>query len=930
MSSKQESKGRWSCLLALFITLFSGWAAVPGTLHAQGKKQYTIQATIVEKESGRLASGASARLLHAKDSSFYKGNAANTQGNITIGDVSEGKYVFRVTYMGFQTKDSIITVAGDRYKLDFGKIFIVEETQNLTDVVVTKYLAPVTVKKDTTEFNASSFKVRDGASVEELIKKLPGMEVSDDGAIKYNGESIEGLQLDGRDFFTDNITMGTKNLLSDMIDKLQVVDKKSDESRLTGMSDGENKKIINLVVKKERKKGLMGNLSGGYGTENRYEANAMINAFMDKTRLTFLGNSNNLPKGGNMNGMPTEHSFGLNLDQNISKKLSFVTDISYDDNRNRRTGYNLNTELLGGNNKSQQNNQHFDNLSGDRTFRANTRMEWHPDTLTTIYVRPAVRYSSNMRDFSQKHNTFLPDGTKINDGERTEVSESDNLRANIGFHAARRLNNNGRNILVGGMLNYSNGTENSNVISKTLFYNQAGNEVNLDQNIIQANSGVSARFRTSWVEPLAKRFYLQLEYNPSLSFSGSDRQAYNKDAQGGYTVQDPLYSKNTEYSMISNNFGFNLRYNTGKGLNTQLGFSWIPTSTESRYGLGNGTSDSRTRFVWDYSPTLRVEYSKERSNRLFFEYRGNTYQPSMNQLMPIADLRDPLNKVIGNPDLLPSFSHDLYGGFSFSNNKTRSFVNFHTFGNYNQRSIVSKSTIDPATGARESTYVNADGDYGLNANLRYSQGIGKMPLTLDLGAGYGASSNQGYINGVLGETTSQRPSASLSFRWNKEPLSISFGSRANWNTTRNNISSQLDRDTRIVQLHGDVSLSLPWNMMLTADYNFTNRTGFNEALNGNYHLLNARLSKSFLKNNAATVELSWFDILGQRTAYSFTQTARNITDSYVATVTTYAMVTFKYNFNFFGGGSSSNADAQRTGRRYGGYGGYGYGGGRPR
>ncbi|MDO4789836.1 MAG: outer membrane beta-barrel protein, partial [Porphyromonas sp.] len=914
----------------VFITSLLGFTITTGRLQAQDKKQYSIQVTIVEKATGRFAAGASARLLHAKDSSLYKGNAANAKGHISIENVASGKYIFRVTYMGFQTRDSLISVAGDKMKLDFGKIFIAEEPQTLSDVVVTKYLAPVTVKKDTTEFNASSFKVREGASVEELIKKLPGMEVSDNGDIKYNGESIEGLQLDGRDFFTDNITMGTRNLLSDMVDRLQVVDKKSDQSRLTGMSDGGNKKIINLVVKQERKKGLMGNVSAGYGTENRYDLNSMVNAFMGNTRLTLLGNSNNLPTGGNMNGMPTDHSIGLNLDQNISKKLSFVTDITYDDNRNRRKGYNLNTELLGGGNKSQQNDQYFDNLSGDRSFRANTRMEWRPDSLTTIFVRPAIRYNLDLKDFSQTHTTYLPDGTKINEGERTEVSKSDNLRANLAFHAARRLNRAGRNILVGGFLTYRNGTEESNVKSKTIFHNQAGNEINLDQNIIQANDGTSAFFRTSWVEPIAKKFYLQLEYNPSLSFSGSDRRAYNKDAAGAYMIQDPLYSKNTEYNMISNSFGFNFRYNTGKGLNAQLGFAWVPTTTESKYGLGDGTSDSRTRFVWDYSPTLRVEYSKERNIRLFMEYRGNTYQPSMNQLMPIADLRDPLNKIIGNPDLLPGFSHDVYGGFSFSNNKTRSFINLHTYGNYNQRSIISKSTVDAATGARESTYVNADGDYNMNANLRYSQGVGNIPLTVDMGAGYGASSNQGYINGILGETTSQRPSASLTFRWNKEPLSVSLGSRANWGISRNNISTQLNRDTRILQLHGDISVSLPWNMMLTTDYNFTNRVGFNEALNGNYHLLNARLSKSFLKNNAATIELSWFDILGQRTAYSFTQTARNITDSFVETVTTYAMITFKYNFNFFGGGSPTAPDSSRSGRRYGGPGGYGHGGFRPR
>lgn len=883
-------------LLLLSVMLFAG--SVWTGWSQNNLKSYNIKGTLMGADTKESLIGANVRLLNPKDSSLYKGAIADIDGVYTLEKVKPGKFRLIITSIGYETIDSLITVSGNKRTIAMGTTYMDPSATALQTLVVDHYGAPVVVKKDTTEFDASAFVVRQGATVEELIKKIPGMEVDDEGAIKYNGESIQGLQVDGRDFFTETPTMGTQNLPSEIVERLQVVDKKSDESLMTGMEDGNRKKIINLMLKEDKKQGLMGRVSAGYGTEDRYEADFMLNAFKGKSRYTLLGNSNNLPRGWRMRGLEQRHSIGLNIDHQFSQKLSVNGDIGFDEHRNTRRGYNISTELIGGD-EAQKSHENFENISRRRGLYVSGRVEWKPDTLTRVIIRPNLNYGTGKTNNFQEFRTDRLSGERINSGEKRNLGDNNNIDASVHFNASRRLNQKGRNLYVGGRIGFSSGEDESTVHNNTMFYQLGGKNTILDQQVLQNNKNRSARLRTSWVEPLWKNIFLQLQYNPQFTYSESDRNAYNKDASGEYTQRDPQYSKGNSYSTVAHRFGFNLRYQK-KTLNAQAGFMWVPTTSRSIYELGDGSKHDRSRSVWDYSPTLRVEYNKDRGSRLFLSYRGYTSQPSMNQLMPIEDLRDPLNKTIGNPNLLPSFDHSLRLGGSFSNAAKRSFLNMFARGSYMQRGVVPKTTVNRETGGRTTTYENVDGDYNLMMHLNYSKGIGKTPLTIDMGTFYFNSASKGYTNEELGMTNSNNPGASLTLRWNKEPISFSIGGNGRWSFVTNSISEQLNKNTRDLGLRADFNITLPWDMHLSTDYNWNRRSGYNEVMDGDYHLWNATLSKSFLKNNAATLELSWNDILNQRKTFSRRTTSRAITDSFVDGITTYGMLTFRYNFTAFG------------------------------
>lgn len=898
--------------IASFLFLLSSSANIA----AQNRKSsgVTVRGKVISSDETEALYGASIRLTLAKDSSLIKGMVSDKDGLFAFENVKRGSYRLYINYMGMRTIDTLFHVGAKSANLiDLGTFKMEGTDEMLESVVVAGVKAAVKVKKDTTEFNAGSFKVSEGANVEELLKKLPGMKVDEKGNIKYNGESIEGLQLNGRDFFTEKPTFGTQNLPSKILDKVQVVDKKSDESIMTGMDDGQKKKILNLVVKKGMDKGLTGNFDAGYGTDHIYQSNLMINAFRGKSRYTIVAGANNKPSEWSANGYPNEQELGFNLDHQFSKKLSINADLGFDRDAQNKHVKNISTELSGGD-KAQQKETTYDYSEQNRSLSGRFKLEWKPDTLTQIIITPNFKINSGDHHKNETFFTNRLSGDKINSGTKLDNDESKGQTLGLRFDGSRKLNNKGRTLHVGGNASYNKNDNENSIASQTQFYQKAPNTILRDQQLEQTTERQYYRLRSSWVEPLSSKVFLQLSYNPELNNSYNDRTAYNKDSDGNYTSKDPTYSKSNEYRTITNRFGLALKYQQ-KGLSLQGGFDWVPTSTQNKFTLGNGEEQTPQRFFWDYSPTLRIRYSKGANFNLFSGYRGRTQQPNANQLLPIEDQRDPLHVVVGNPDLLPSFVHWMHLGMSYSNLAKRSFINFMFWGNYEQRGIVNNTTIDENTGASRTGFENVDGSFYFSSSITYSRGIGKSPFRVDLGGYYYQSDQKTYANGVLGTQSTKSPSVDLGISYNNDNFSASLKGSGSWNKDENDLAKQLNRNTSTYSINADFSLDLPWKMNLDCNYKFSTRSGFSDVIDKEYHILNAKLSKLFLKDNAATLELAGFDLLGQGINYQRNISVRNIVDNYVNGVTRYGMLTFRYKFNLFGGAKASNYNHFNS-RRY--------------
>ncbi len=365
---------------------------------------YTVKGTVVDGNDSSGLPDATVRLLHAKDSTFYKGGAADMNGAFAFQNVVNGKYIVEATYLGYNKSFVDITVKGANVK-DL-KVAMSENSIMLDEASVVAVKTPVKVMQDTVEYNADSYTTQPNAVVEDLLKRLPGVEVGSDGAITANGKTVSKILIDGKEFFSDDPKVASKNLPVDMVDKLQVVDRKSELARLTGVDDGDDETVINLTVKKGMQQGYFGTVLAGYGTDDRYTANFNLNRFWNGNQITLLGNANNVNElgftdsngnrfarfGGNR-GINNSQAFGLNFNIGKEEILRVGGNVMYS-HSNRNTHTRQNRDYLLG--KDSYSSSSLDDATDKgHNLRADFRVEWNPDSFNKIDFRPRFSYNTN-------------------------------------------------------------------------------------------------------------------------------------------------------------------------------------------------------------------------------------------------------------------------------------------------------------------------------------------------------------------------------------------------------------------------------------------------------------------------------------------------------------------------------------------------------
>lgn len=895
-------------------------------ISAVAQTTHTIKGKVLERQSGETVIGAAVRVLAVSDSTFIKGVSTGTTGRFDINGIKDGKYILHVAFMGMQPIYRNITVNGR--DLGVGNIELEEAVTRLDAVEVVAQANPVTVKQDTIQFNAGAFKTRKGANLEELLRRIPGMEVDDDGRISYNGESIERIEMDGRDFFSNDPQMATRNLPSDMIKNLQVVDKKSEETRLTGMNDGDKVKVLNLQIKEDKKKGVIANATAGYGTKDRYRGNLMMNIFNKDARYTIIGELNNTDGIRRGRGDRVTRRIGTNYDDVfLDKTLKVTAEASYDSRDNVNSGRVRTEQLLGGENRNVENEQNY-SFNRDQSAGANSRIEWNPSEKTMLVFEPSVEYNWGKSNGNSSFATVNNLGDKINEGTSQTSSHNQGYDLNGVLHFSQTFNDLGRNLYTQIFTNYSNNRGNGYNNSVTRFFNGRPEQLRDQYNDNFSNS-FRIGSRVSYLEPFNERWALQFTYHVNYNKRESDQSTYNKDASGLYTLLDADYSRGSQNTSLTQSMQARLRYSFGKS-NISAGFSANPTYTHTISTQGREVTFDKERTVWNFSPSLIMDIRLSDSLSFNLFYNGRTGQPSMEQLNPATIILSPLAQIKGNPDLLPSFSHNVRFNGSFNRRLARQTFSLNGGWSYTQSAVASKQTIDSATGMRMTTYENIDGNQNLRAGFMINTPIGgaRSKWTSFTFGHIMYSKDKGFVNGELNTSDVWQPNLSQRISWNGSWLQATIGGFLGVQDVTNSFSTQLDRRTWDYNTYGEAIFTIPGNISLNTKLTYQDAKGYDDGIKRNFWLWDASISWSFLKGNNAMIELSAYDLLQQRTNFQRRITANSIVDREYSGITSYVMLSFTYRFNNMGGSGMSMDRGENRGRGFGGYGGGGGGRGR--
>lgn len=918
------------CLLMLLMILFSPMA------FAQ-QSGVNVTGSVVEQGSDTHIEQATVRLLNVKDSAMVRGVVSARNGSFTLKNVKKGSYLLHITFIGYDPLYQPLQITGKKNPVNVGKLELSDGAIELGEAVVIGKAPEVTVRNDTVEYNADSYKVTEGSVLEDLLKKMPGVEVDSEGKITVNGKEVKKVMVDGKEFFSDDPKVASKNLPAKMIDKLQVLDKKSDMAQMTGFDDGEEETVINLTVKPGMKQGWFGNAYGGYGSKDRYEGNAMVNRFVNNDQITFMGGANNtnnmgfsdlastmfsgMGGGGGRrggfgagSGITSSGNAGLNFSKEFKPdKLTLGGNTRYSHSDNDARSKSDRQNILPGDSSSYDNSEAMSRTKSDN-FGVDFRLEWKPDTMTQLIFRPSFSFSHSMNDNFSDATTLDNERDTVNTNKSSNYSESNGYNLNASIDFSRKLNNKGRvfsaTLSGGNSDSYSDGMNRSDIV----YFNQTDALKNsiIDQRSRYDNKGFNYRAYVSWVEPIGHNNFIQATYSISQRKQEALKNVYNQDADGIYNVLDSAYSQSYRNNFISQRASLSFKSQREK-FNYTIGLNLDPSYSSSENFVGDTTLSKITRKVVNLSPMAQFNYMFDKRTNLRIMYNGRTSQPSMTQLQPVADISDPTNITIGNPDLNPRYTNNVFIRFQqFTPEKQRAFM-IMANGSYIINDIVSYTSYNQETGVKTTTYKNVNGNYSGNVRMMLNTPLKNKKFSINSMTMASFANSNGYINEEKNTNRNLILSERGGIDFRSSYLDLGVNGNIRYNATSNSLQKENNQNTFNYGAGGYTTIYLPLNFKIESDVNWSTNSGYGDGFKQNEVLWNASASKSFLKNNQGTLRFKIYDILQQRSNISRSVTASYIQDSEYNTLGSYFMVHFIYRFSIFKGGASAS-DVKTPGR----------------
>lgn len=920
------------------------------SVYAQNKL-ISVSGRVMESDSDEPAAQATVQLLSLPDSTYAAGAASSDKGWFTLPKVKAGKYLLKVSFIGFRTKFLPIQLTDNVPDKQVGNISLEPDAVMLKEAVVTAEVPPVIVKGDTTEYSAAAYPVPEGAMLEELVKKIPGAEVSDDGKITINGKEVKKIMVDGKEFFSDDPKVSMKNLPANIVDKVKSYDKKSDMARITGIDDGNEESVLDLTVKKGMKNGVIGNLIGGYGSKDRYEGGGMVSRFKDDSNISVIASANNTNNqgfsefgdagqglgGGNAgSGITTSQLLGVTYAKETTK-MQVGGNVQYGHSNNDARRTSSSETFLGetssfGQSKNLSNRDRHD-------LRVDFRMEWRPDTLTTIIFRPNGSYSQTETSSSSWSRTDNNSHNPVNERESVSSSDGHNWSFNGSLMAFRRLNNKGRNLSLGARFGYSDSESDGYSDSQTQFFElDSISDIAryTDRNSDSRNWSVSA----SYTEPVFKNHFLQLRYefahrkqlSQSLVYDSINKYPYPEYLERGYdndlsTRVENFYDTHTA-SLSIRGVHAKMFYDVGVGL--------TPQSSLSKTTIGpNYKKNLPEQNVLNWSPSMMFRYMFTKQHVLMFRYNGRSSTPNIEDLQDVIDITDPMNLRYGNPNLKPSFNSNFNLNYRrFIPESMRSYTLDVSYSN-TLNSVANKMTYDPQTGARIYKKENVNGNWRTQGFFNFNTPLKNQKFTIlsTSVAGYSDAVSYTSVGDVKKSDQELSTTHSLNLRerlvgsYRSEVFDVSINGSVNYNLVRNSKQENSNRETFDYYVGGSTNVNLPWQIAISTDINCRFKNGYTGGLNNNEVMWNAQISKSFLKNNAATLRFKIYDILKQQSSLTRSISETMMSDTEYNTLGSYFMVHFVYRFNTLGGKMAHNNRGERRGFDGNRGGGRGFGGG---
>jgi len=882
-----------------------------------------ITGKLIDKETKKPVPLANIRVLQQRDSSFVNGQASRNDGSFSI-PVHYGSYIVHISFLGYDDVFKHVQVSASNPIAVLDTIFLRQTDFKLSEVIITEKAPEVRVKGDTLEFNAGSFKVTESAVVEDLLKKMPGVEIDKDGKITVNGREIKKIMVDGKEFFSSDPKVASKNLPAKMVEKVQVLDKKSEMAEMTGFDDSDEETVINLVIKQGMKEGLIGNAFAGYGSKDRYEGNAMVNYMRNQNQFTFIGGLNNTNNAGftdlassmfgnmggrgmrgmfgNQDGVTTSGMGGFNFNTQLSQTFKLGGNVRYGSTNSDVLSKIRTQNMLSSGNTFENENDTTNSFS--QNFNMDLRMEWTPDTLTRIIFRPSVGVYENSRDEISNFNTTNDENDSINKGDSKYSSDGNGYNVGGRLEVSRQLGKKGRvlSLQLRGQLNDADNDGYN--LSNTYYFDTKPDDI-IDQKFTNTSNSKNWQSFLSYVEPIGHNNFIQLAYNYQQKFSESNKDTRTKDDLGNYSVMDTTYSKRLENDFVNQSIEMNFKANRGK-YDYMFGFSMQPFNSSSKTYKGDSLYNNTSNQGINYAPSAQFNYRWSRQNNLRIRYSGITSQPSVTQLSPVRDVSNPLNVTYGNPDLKPSFSHQLNIRYMNFMPQQKSSINFFGNASYTLNDIVSSTSTDVFTGQKETTYKNVNGNWNANGRLTLNLPIKKTNFSVFSMSSGSYTHSKGYSNNEI--NLSQRTGLGQTLGIDFRSGVVDFGTRGNinYNNIQNSLTGQQDQEYFNYNVSANTTIYLPYDLSIDSDLSYNTNSGYSTGFEQEALIWNASLQKQLFKHKNGSLRFKIYDILQQKSNISRRATANYITDTTTNTLTSYFMFHFVYRFNIFKNGANQN------------------------
>ncbi|HTJ50688.1 MAG TPA: TonB-dependent receptor [Cyclobacteriaceae bacterium] len=890
-------------------------------------QRYTIKGSVIDTVSSPM-SYATVVLLQAKDSTLVNFGVTDAKGLFELKGISSGDYHLKITFVGFSPFTKHLSASDFNSPIvDLQVIKMQSLSQMLNEVVVTGDPVPVTMKRDTIEYNASSFKTKINGTVEDMLKKMPGIEVQTDGSIKAQGEQVQRVMVDGHEFFGRDPKLATRNLPADAVNKVQVYDKKSDQSVFTGIDDGQTEKTINLELKESKRNGAFGNVMGGAGSNDRWQAKGSVNRFAKGKQLSFLGmgnnindqgfslddymnfsgnsggggsirvqlggdNSNGVPVnfGGRQNGITTNYAGGANFNQDYGTKTKLTSSYFYN-----RLDQSLIQNLHRVNTLANDSSYYFDQQSRQHSVsdnhRINFALDHQIDSANSIKFTTAATYTTQDQNLGSTGRTTLTDSTLRNESQRLTLSNANNVNLNSSLLYRHRFAKKGRSISANFTLGLAGTNSDGSLQSTNVYYGEVVSNQNINQVNNQKNQSEAYGLTVSYTEPLGNRKYLEFNYSVRNNLNQVSKNVY--DQSDNQKTLDSLLSNKYHSTYIYNKPGVNFRINRPK-FNLVLGANYQYTNLRGDLVFKEVVIN---RTFKNILPVTRLNYDFTSTRHLKFEYEASMKEPSIQQLQPVVDNSDPLNISEGNPNLKPGYAHAFR--FNYTQFDPGRFIGFFGFINstYTARAISTEQDVNPETLGRITKPVNVKDNFTMSGNFNLGFPVKKLNSRVSVGPSSNYTKAINVLNGS--NNTSQQYTWGGIVRYDytlKEILIVGLSMNVSEQTTAYSFRTQNQRYLNETY-SADANVNFLKNYSFNAAFDFYRYTSQTSNFQQSIPLLNLSFSRFVLKAKSGELKIGVINVLDKSMSVSQTTSVNYLQQTTSNNLGRYFMVSFTYAIN---------------------------------